>query len=410
MILADENIPLVRELFSEFGELKLLPGRNITRSLRELDRTEVLLIRSVTKVNEELIKAMPRLHIIGTATIGTDHIEIEAVRHIARKRGTDIHILSAPGSNADSVADYIFYALFHTTRGEGRPLIGRSIGIVGVGNCGSRVARRAEAIGMQLRLNDPPRALEEPSFRSLPLELVINSDFVTLHTPLTRPEESKFPTHHLIDRSTLSRMSSGTLLVNTSRGGVVSSEDLIESLRSRRIRGAVLDVFEGEPEPDPSLLGLATLVTPHIAGYAVEGKRRGAIMLYERMCHLLGVAQRVDTSQLLHKGLQGPHEQEVPFRCREDLELTAEEALRALLEKTHDIERWSRRLKSSASRPGRAVLFDQMRREYFRRELGSFSVGIRAEKALAEAIEQRLEGFGIELTNHRPCFWLLPIR
>lgn len=434
-ILVDENIPLAADLFGTLGEMQLAPGRAITPDLPGLDRVEVMAIRSVTPITRELLLKTPRLRAIGTATIGTDHIDMAAVEEAARCHGHPIRVFSAPGSNADSVADYVFYAIFHLTQGQ--TLAGRSIGVVGVGNCGSRVARRAAALGMTVLPHDPPRAEAESGFRSLPIDEVVRADFVTFHVPLTRPGAGKHPTYHMINRELLAKMRRDSFLLNACRGAVADTADLVEVLRSRRIAGAVLDVYEGEPEPSAELIRLAAIATPHIAGYSIEGKRRGTIVIYRDICRALGLPERADAIGLMSKGLSAPRGVELPFPLCSDEGLTAEYALRALAAATHDIGACSEELKATLGKPDRGRLFDAMRRnydrQYGRRDLSSYSVGIRipptrraaglpdtlcdpasnaeAPPALRRAIERCLDGFGVAVLRPgggEPNFVLCP--
>ena len=411
-ILVDENIPLAAELFGSLGQIRLVAGRTITPEASGLEDVELMAIRSVTPVTRELLDKMPRLKAIGTATIGTDHIDMAAVGYVSRTRGEQIPVISAPGSNADSVADYVFHALFHLTQQSAVPLWGRSIAVVGVGNCGSRVASRAEALGMHILLNDPLRANAEPDFSSLPLKQVLRADFVTFHVPLTRPGESTYPTHHMINKELLDELRPECFLFNTSRGAVVNSPDLVDILRSGTIAGAVLDVYEEEPEPGADLVRLATLATPHVAGYAIEGKRRGAAMIYEGICNALQIPPTVDTEELMRKGLTAPAERLLRFRLCEDTEASAEMAVRVFAEETHDIAACSDELKTTLGQTDRGRLFDGMRKDYEkvygRRELASFSVGIRAEGELREMITKRLAGFGVKTAAGQPSFWLEP--
>ncbi|MHC4788922.1 MAG: 4-phosphoerythronate dehydrogenase [Planctomycetota bacterium] len=412
-ILADENTPLAEQLFGRLGEVTLCPGRRIAADFPGLDEFEILLIRSVTEVNADLLERAPAVRIIATATIGTDHVDLGAVREVSRLRDTPIAVLSAPGCNAESVADYVWFALLHLTRDRGRSLSEMSLGIVGFGNCGSRVARRARGFGMAILRCDPPLAERDPRFTSDSLQEALRADFVTLHVPLTRPGQSRHPTHHMIGAAELAQMSSSAWLINSSRGGVVDSGELIGALRQGAIGGAVLDVYEDEPRPAAELIELPALATPHIAGYAVEAKRRGMIMVYEQTCQLLGV-QPGETQEMLLGGFRAPRGVEVRFEQAPTCAASADEAARALLGEIYDIDATSRELKPSLGSERRGEVFDRMRRDYARdygrHELAVYRVGFdgSVEPALRAEIERRLDGFGIETVQGEPHYVLRP--
>ena len=229
------------------------------------------------------------MRFVGSATIGTDHVD----RAYLRRRG--IPFAHAPGSNADSVADYVVVALLTLACRRGVSLQDCTVGIIGCGNIGGRLARRLPALGMTVLKNDPPlaRAAEEEgtSHDFVPLDTVLDeADVVTLHVPLK--EAGPDPTHHLVGAKFLNRLNDGAWLLNTSRGSVVDGDALLEARSQGRVGAAVLDVWENEPSPDPALLEAVDVATPHIAGYAYDGKVRGTAMLYEALCEHLGVGPR----------------------------------------------------------------------------------------------------------------------
>ncbi|WP_103019982.1 4-phosphoerythronate dehydrogenase [Salinibacter altiplanensis] len=285
-ILADANIPRVEDAFGPFGTVRRMPGREMEPS--DVAAADVLLVRSVTPVGPELLEDTD-LRFVGSATIGTDHVD----RAHLRSRG--IPFAHAPGSNADSVADYVVAALLALARRRGVSLEGRTVGIVGCGNIGGRLARRLPALGMEVLKHDPPQARaaeaagKPHSFVSLNTVLD-TADVVTLHVPLK--ESGPDPTHHLVDEAFLDRLGDGAWLLNTSRGAVVDGGALLEARRQGGLGVAGLDVWENEPSPDPALIEAVDLATPHIAGYAHDGKVRGTEMLYRALCEELGAEAR----------------------------------------------------------------------------------------------------------------------
>lgn len=259
-----------------------MPGREMDTA--DVAAADVLLVRSVTPVGPELLDGTS-LRFVGSATIGTDHVD----RGYLRAQG--IPFAHAPGSNADSVADYVVAALLGLARRRGSLLKERTVGIVGCGNIGGRLARRLSALGMDVLRNDPPRAraaeAEEKGHAFVSLDTVLGAaDVVTLHVPLKASGPD--PTHHLVDAAFLDRLRDGAWVLNTSRGAVVDGDALLAARRRGDVAAAVLDVWENEPSPDPALIEAVDLATPHVAGYAYDGKVRGTEMLYEALCDALG--------------------------------------------------------------------------------------------------------------------------
>ncbi len=270
-ILADENILLVREAFAPLGQVETRPAADLTREA--VSDCEILLVRSVTKVDRTLLEESA-VRFVGTATIGTDHVD----ETYLAARG--IPFASAPGSNATSVAEYVAAALLELAVRLDLDLREKTLGIVGVGNVGSRVAKRAEALGMRVLLNDPPRARAEGEADFADLSsLLEESDFVTLHVPLTR--DGPDATLKLANANFLRAMKPGAILINTSRGKVLDEVALREALDNGHPTAAALDVFENEPTIGPATVQRCAVATPHIAGYSTDGKVGGTTMLLQ---------------------------------------------------------------------------------------------------------------------------------
>jgi erythronate-4-phosphate dehydrogenase len=272
-IVADQNIPFVEKCFAHLGSIELLAGRKITPDA--VADADVLLVRSVTKVNESLL-AQSKVKFVATATIGFEHIDLD---YLARK---GIGFASAPGSNANSVAEFIVAALLALGKKYKFTLAGKSIGIVGVGNVGSKVAVKCAALGMKTVLNDPPLARKTGDSKYRPLDEIFGCDFVTLHTPLTKDGPDK--TYHLADAAFFNKLKKGTFFFNTSRGSVMETNALKQAMTEKKLAGVVLDVWENEPNIDPQLLANVDLSTPHIAGYSFDGKVAGLMMIYNAVC------------------------------------------------------------------------------------------------------------------------------
>lgn len=276
-ILADENIMFVGQAFAALGEVRTMPGREMRGE--HLCDVDVLLVRSVTQVNAELIGDSP-VKFVATATIGTDHVD---TAYLA-KRG--IGFASAEGCNANSVAEYVVSALLTMSSRLGRPLAGKRLGVVGVGRIGGRVVRYARALGMDILMNDPPRQRAEGGdFVSLE-QVLVESDVVTLHLPLTLGGPDA--TVHLIGPGQLALMRPRAVLINTSRGEVVDAPALQAALQAGRVR-AVIDTWPNEPGIDCDLLSRVDLGTAHVAGYSADGKLNGTTMIYNAVCQHLGI-------------------------------------------------------------------------------------------------------------------------
>lgn len=278
-LLADENIPQADVAFRPFGEVDLCAGETITQG--DLAATDVLLVRSVTTVTQDLVGGTP-VRFVGSATAGTDHVDRQALANL------NISFAHAPGSNADSVVDYVLAGLLAMAADRGEALSGRTLGIVGVGAIGRRLAVRAQAMGLTPLLCDPPRADRAEAMGEthpfVPLETVLHkSDLLSLHTPLTYPEETPYPTYHLIGEKELSLMKPGAWLLNTARGAVVDGAALLTAVSAGSLGALMLDVWENEPSPDLRLVLAADLATPHVAGYALDGKLRGTQRLAQAL-------------------------------------------------------------------------------------------------------------------------------
>lgn len=268
-LLVDANIPFAEDAFSRYGQVQTLAGREITREA--LHETDVLLVRSVTRVDADLLAGTP-VRFVASATAGTDHIDRRALADLGVGFG------HAPGSNAASVVDWVLAGLLHLGAAAGEAVEGKTLGVVGVGEVGGRLVPRAEALGMRVLHCDPPRDAAGHAGPWMPLaDLLRQSDAVTLHTPLER--EGAHPTFHLLGDAELAAMREGAWLLNAARGPVVDNEALLRAVAARRFGAVALDVWEGEPEPNTGLASRVDLGTPHIAGYAFDGKVRGTRMV-----------------------------------------------------------------------------------------------------------------------------------
>ncbi len=347
-IVADANIPFVKECFSSIGEVTVVGGRQITPWI--VADADVLLVRSITPVGIDLL-AGSKVRFVGTATIGFDHIDIDFLTR------NNIGFVSAPGSNANSAAEYVIAGLLDIGQRYALDLEGRSIGIIGAGNVGGRVAKKCAAMGMDVYLNDPPLKRQTGDDKYLPLERLFDCNFITLHTPLTFGGPDK--THHLADEKFFKSLKHRCVFINASRGGVVDGGALKSAIQAGRLRAVVLDVWENEPDIDIELLKMVDIGTPHIAGYSLDGKIAGMIMIYKAACEYCAVAPKFDIEDFLPE----PAVSELKV----DPNITNDrDSLLSAVQKIYRIDKDDARLKRVLDKPAesRGEYFDSLRKNY----------------------------------------------
>ena len=284
-IVADENIPFASEAFGTLGDVRLLHGRRISPA--DLAHADLLFVRSITRVDAALLTGT-RVRFVATATAGIDHVTVPDLEQLG------IAFYAAHGCNANAVAEYMVAAWLTVARRMVTTLRGMRVGVVGVGQVGSRVVEKARALGMVPVLNDPPRARDTGDTAFVPLEALLDCDIVTCHVPLT--VDGPDPTYRLIGEVFLGRMNRGAWFCNAGRGETVDEVALRGVMARGSLGAVVLDVWDHEPEIDADLLGAVTLGTPHIAGYSLEGKINGTRMVYDAACRFLGQEPRWDAA------------------------------------------------------------------------------------------------------------------
>ena len=279
MIIAlDHAIPYWKDAFSALGEVRPFPAKELKPgNIREAD---VLIVRSITAVNALLLDGSS-VRFVAAASAGIDHIDQDYLK----KRG--IYFCYAPGCNADAASEYAITALFTVATRKGWKLKGKSLAVIGAGNVGSRVARKARILGMEVLLCDPP--LRELTGDSVYLNLdnVAGADILSFHVPLVFG--GQYPTWHMVNGKMLDRLSPKQFIINCARGPVVDNPGLKSALLKRKIGGAVLDVWEGEPRIDYDLLELVDIGTPHIAGSGVDGKIKATEMVRDELCRFYSI-------------------------------------------------------------------------------------------------------------------------
>jgi erythronate-4-phosphate dehydrogenase len=386
LIVVNKNTPLAVETFSRIGKVIALDTLEVSRDA--VHDAEILVVRSETKVDRELLDESS-VRFVGTVTIGTDHIDLSYLT----SRG--IAFASAPGSNSNSVAEYIVAALLLWSQRTGEALQEKTIGIVGVGNVGSKVECVARALGMNVLLNDPPLARKtgNPSF--LPLQELMDADVLTLHVPLTKSGPDA--TYHLFDEARINKMKRGAVLINTSRGAVVETNALHRALSLGRLSTAILDVWEGEPKIDVRLLNEVMLGTAHIAGYSLDGKVNALRMVYKAVCQYLNVPSgpKVEPEKDLGSDMQILTPEGVTDE--RDILLHA-------VRQAYDIELDDQMLRRITSLPEKELgeYFMRLRAEYrIRREFFNKVVELSPEQAHARGILSEL-GFMTKVREAQP--------
>lgn len=339
-IIADENMPGLAP-FERLGTVVRVDGRTLTRE--QLDGAEVLLVRSVTAVTRALLEGTA-IRFVGSATIGTDHVDRAALSALG------IAFAHAPGCNARAVAEYVLQALLLACQRQGRALRDSRVGIVGLGNVGGRVADWLTALGVPVRACDPPlaRAGTTTVVPLSGLDEVLEADLITLHVPLTGDGEDA--TRHLLDADRLARLGPHRTLISTCRGAVIDNRALLARLRGDAGPLTLLDVWEGEPRPDPALLARVWLGSPHVAGYSVEGKWLGTTMLYQAWCRWRGVAEQAPVADGEGGELAMP--------------VASEADLLALLRYAYRVDEDDTALRQAVGEADPGAAFDALRKHY----------------------------------------------
>lgn len=367
-VVVDDAIPFLKGVLEPFTETIFMPGELISPAV--LKDADALFVRTRTHCNASLLSGTS-VRFVGTATIGTDHLDTKYLKQ------NQIKWSSAPGCNADSVCQYIVSALFEISSQMGKPLDSLTLGIVGVGQIGNRVFRCAKALGMNVLLCDGPRERLEGIKNFSPLsKLIKESDILSFHVPLTSSGE--FPTFHIADDDFFQKLNPKMWLINSSRGAVVDNAALLRALFAKKISGAVLDVWENEPQISQKLLPLISIATPHIAGYSLDGKANATSQIVREW------AKFFEISEL--------HSYEVKLENSSEIleadftEEPLQTGLKNLYQKTYSILEDDALLRRSPSD------FEKLRRNYRkRREPSAYCVSLKGEAFLEI---QRLEKLG----------------
>ena len=372
-IIVDDKVPYIKGVLEPFAEVIYLPGDQVTPEIAK--DADVLITRTITICNRKLLEGS-RIKFIATTTIGYDHIDTEYCKRAG------IEWANAPGCNAGSVNQYLTSAILAWSERKHLALAGKTIGIVGVGNIGSKVAKTCEIIGMRVLLNDPPRAKKEGSGNFVSLEKIKQeADIITFHVPLNMTGEDA--TFHMVDEKFLQNLDKKPLLINSCRGDVFNTEAVCNAVETNKISGVILDCWENEPNISTEMLRVAELGTPHIAGYSREGKANGTEMNIRAISRFFSLG--IDNWKV--ENIEPPENTLIEI---DGSRLNENSILAKAVMSTFDIEGKDKMFRKSPH------LFEGLRSDYpVRREFTAYTVKAKniEEKTL---VKLKLLGFNIE--------------
>jgi erythronate-4-phosphate dehydrogenase len=375
-IIIDDKIPYIEGVLEPFAEVHYLPGKLTTADA--VKDADALITRTRTICNRENL-AGSAVRFIASATIGFDHIDLEYCK------SSGIEWVNAPGCNAESVNQYISSALLSFSIRKKLALEGKTVGIVGVGQVGSRVAKTCEILGMEVLLNDPPRERMEGPSQFVSLETIQQqADIISFHVPLNMEGADK--TFHMVNRRFLRGLKKKPLVINTCRGEVFDTQAVCKASKSNEFSGLIIDCWEHEPELDSGLLNLADYGTSHIAGYSKDGKANGTKMSVQAVSKFFNLG--IDDWE--PSGVEPP---ENPVIELDGCKTSTGSILADVILSTYEIERDDRALRENPQS------FEKLRSEYpVRREFGSHL--IKAKNIELEVLD-KIKKLGFGISNSR---------
>ncbi|MBA5249804.1 MAG: 4-phosphoerythronate dehydrogenase [Gammaproteobacteria bacterium] len=284
-LIIDDACYAYDKIFGAFGDITALAGRDITaETVRDAD---VLIVRSRTRVDAGLLEGSS-IKFVGSTVAGLDHVDEDYLQ------ANGIAFFSAQGCNSMAVAEFVISAIVNLAGELDFNYRSKTLGIIGVGNVGSRLAAKADLMGIKTLLNDPIRQEQEGLVNFVDLNTALNADIVSFHTPLTK--QGKYPSYGLLNANNFHCITDKTILFNTARGGVID-----ESIwKNTQTKVNVIDCWENEPNINQTLQKNAYLATPHIAGHSVDAKFQGSFMVYESLCDFLGEPQEESIANLIN--------------------------------------------------------------------------------------------------------------
>jgi erythronate-4-phosphate dehydrogenase len=284
-IIIDDACYAYSKIFSQFGEITAIAGRSINSA--SLKNADVLIVRSRTQVNQALLEGSS-IKFVGSTVAGLDHVDENYLKD------NNIKFFSAQGCNSMAVAEFVISTIINLAEKHNFNYQDKTLGIIGVGNVGSRLAKKAEYLGIKTLLNDPPRQQCENLPNFVNLKTALNADIVTFHTPLTFNGEH--PSYKLLNKNNFHHISDKTIVFNSARGGVID-EKIWEKTKTLE---NVIDCWENEPNINQNLQKNAYLASPHIAGHSVDAKFMGSFMVYEALCEFLGEKQQENIKNMIN--------------------------------------------------------------------------------------------------------------
>jgi len=373
-IIIDNKIPYIQGALEPFADVVYLPGSQTTKAI--VKDADALITRTRTQCDAQLL-AGSKVKYIATATIGFDHIDTD----FCQRAG--IQWTNAPGCNAESVNQYIASALVSWSMRRRKDLAGLTIGIVGVGNVGSRVARTCEILGMKVLLNDPPRERAEGTEKFVTLKTIQEqADIITFHVPLNMSGDDK--TYHMGNEAFFQQLKQQPLVINSCRGEVIDSDAIYDALEANDVSGYIADCWENEPDINLELLNQTEFGTPHIAGYSKDGKARGTQMSVQAISRFFGLG--IDNWE--PQNVEAPKKPviEIDGTQRREYPILAEAIL-----STYDIESDDEALKESPH------LFESLRGNYpVRREFSNYTI---KAKHISEETLHKLNLLGFKIVR-----------
>jgi len=365
-LIVDINIPYLKGVLEPyFEEVLYLPGKQITHE--DVKDADALLVRTRTNCNETLLEGST-IKFIGSATIGFDHIK---TRYCETK---GITWANAPGCNSGGVLQWVVCALLHLSQKKNFSLKGKVLGVVGVGNVGSRIAKAGESLGMQVLCCDPPRKRSENLSNFVDFQTIArNADIITFHVPLNYSGDDA--TYHLVNGNFFKHAKTNIVILNSSRGEIVETSSLVTAIQSGKVIASALDVWEGEPKVSPEIIKYIDIATPHIAGYSLEGKVNGTRMVIDAL------------SKFFKLGLEPWNPNPNPVDRR--ISLSSPSDIMSAVSKTYDILNDDKLFRRNPA------TFEQLRNEYsFRREFSAHDI-LSADSNLVEV----LKTLGVKTSN-----------
>lgn len=374
-IIADDKIPFLKGVLEPYSNVRYLPGFLITN--KEIRDADAIIIRTRTKCNKQLLESTA-VKFIAASSIGYDHIDTEYCKN------NNITCINAPGCNSSSVQQYIASALVYLARYHRFKLSDKILGIVGVGNVGTKVASLATTLGMNVLLNDPPRERVEGKKDFVTLEQILTeSDIISLHVPLTKKGIDK--TCHMVDKQFLQKINPGCYFINSSRGPVVNELELMKAMQSEKPGGVILDVWENEPDLNLELLKLVDIGTPHIAGYSQEGKANGTAISVQALSEFFNLG----LNTWYPENIPAPDHPEIRVECAGKSE---EEILREIIHSTYPIRKDDENFRKFPKK------FEDLRENYpVRREFPAFEVIL---KNGTPELSGKLHTLGFKVRNY----------